>query len=393
MNAISGLLSTPPELLLALDKPIYTSEEPKIEQKQLIKGPGSDYYVSLKGKIVIRVKHGKSLQHNGIDVSFVNAIENEFDKSCNMILNSAGFSLDATNPMDQNNMPIVGGSVIPFEFYLPITYESYVGKKVKLIYFVECSIKRTLNTITTKELVPVFPEVFLRPLPPSRPIHLEVGIEDVLHLELSCKKNSFHLDDCIVGLLSFILVRIKIKTIELQILKKEAVGSFSTSNASDQSIASSYQVVDGPISKGDVVPIRCFLSALQLSPTFKEIEKRISIRYYLNLVLVDEENRRYFKQQEIDLFRQISGARGLSVEPSPSPLLLTSHAIDKSPLSDAKAPILLSESSAKDSSSSSSIQEPTIEDPKMTTVIPPPTLIDAPPKSMDPLYQSSDVWK
>ena len=33
------------------------------------------------------------------------------------------------------------------------------------------------------------------------------------------------------------------------------------------------------------------------------MNKKFSTRYYLNLVLVDEENRRYFKQQEITIYR------------------------------------------------------------------------------------------
>jgi len=33
------------------------------------------------------------------------------------------------------------------------------------------------------------------------------------------------------------------------------------------------------------------------------VNKKFSTRYYLNLVLIDEENRRYFKQQEITVFR------------------------------------------------------------------------------------------
>jgi vacuolar protein sorting-associated protein 26 len=33
------------------------------------------------------------------------------------------------------------------------------------------------------------------------------------------------------------------------------------------------------------------------------VNKKFSTRYYLNLVLVDEENRRYFKQQEITIYR------------------------------------------------------------------------------------------
>lgn len=37
-----------------------------------------------------------------------------------------------------------------------------------------------------------------------------------------------------------------------------------------------------------------------------DVNKKYSTRYYLNLVLIDEENRRYFKQQEITLFRRKS---------------------------------------------------------------------------------------
>ena len=65
--------------------------------------------------------------------------------------------------------------------------------------------------------------------------------------------------------------------------------------------------MDGAPIRGETIPIRLFLAGLPLTPTFRDINKRFSVRYYLNLVLVDEENRRYFKQQEITLFR-IQGA-------------------------------------------------------------------------------------
>jgi hypothetical protein len=39
------------------------------------------------------------------------------------------------------------------------------------------------------------------------------------------------------------------------------------------------------------------LPRYDLTPTMREINKKFSVRYYLNLVLVDEEDRRYFKQQ------------------------------------------------------------------------------------------------
>ena len=51
--------------------------------------------------------------------------------------------------------------------------------------------------------------------------------------------------------------------------------------------------------RGESIPIRLFLSGYELTPSMKDINKKFSVRYFLNLVLVDEEERRYFKQQVI----------------------------------------------------------------------------------------------
>jgi hypothetical protein len=50
---------------------------------------------------------------------------------------------------------------------------------------------------------------------------------------------------------------------------------------------------------GETIPIRLFLSGFELTPTYRDVNMKFSTRYYLNLVLIDEENRRYFKQQEV----------------------------------------------------------------------------------------------
>lgn len=46
---------------------------------------------------------------------------------------------------------------------------------------------------------------------------------------------------------------------------------------------------------GETIPIRLFLGGFDLTPTFRDVNKKFSVRYYLNLVLIDSENRRYFK--------------------------------------------------------------------------------------------------
>ena len=56
---------------------------------------------------------------------------------------------------------------------------------------------------------------------------------------------------------------------------------------------------------GESIPIRLFLSGYELTPSMRDVNKKFSVRYYLNLVLVDEEDRRYFKQQVCILWQFI----------------------------------------------------------------------------------------
>jgi len=59
----------------------------------------------------------------------------------------------------------------------------------------------------------------------NKPIKMEVGIEECLHIEFEFNQSKFHLKDCILGKVYFNLVRIKIKHMELSIIRKEIVGS------------------------------------------------------------------------------------------------------------------------------------------------------------------------
>lgn len=51
------------------------------------------------------------------------------------------------------------------------------------------------------------------------------------------------------------------------------------------------------------IPIRFFIAPYELTPTFINVNNRFSTQYFINLVLLDVEERRYFKQHEIQLVR------------------------------------------------------------------------------------------
>ena len=61
--------------------------------------------------------------------------------------------------------------------------------------------------------------------------------------------------------------------------------------------------MDGAPVKGETIPVRLYLAQADMTPTYPNVNNRFSVKYYLNLVLVDEEDRRYFKQQEVNLWR------------------------------------------------------------------------------------------
>jgi vacuolar protein sorting-associated protein 26 len=113
--------------------------------------------------------------------------------------------------------------------------------------------------------------------------------------------------DVILGKIYFLLVRIKIKMMELAVIRREIAGSGSNMYTESENVVK-YELMDGAPVKGECVPIRMFLSHLDLTPTYRGVNQIFSVRYYLNLVLIDEEDRRYFKQQEITFWRKAPDA-------------------------------------------------------------------------------------
>ncbi|KAL7747684.1 Vacuolar protein sorting-associated protein 26 [Sorochytrium milnesiophthora] len=250
---------------------------------------------TVSGTISLRAREGKRVEHNGIRVQFIGKIDLPMERGSNTDFLSLGQELASPGEFR-------GLQTFNFEFKnVEKQYESYLGMNVKLRYFIRVTIHRRLaDVVRERDLW-----VYSYRLPPEQnhPIKMEVGIEDCLHIEFEYSKARYHLRDVIVGKIYFVLVRIKIKYMELSIIRRETCGSVPT-QINDSETVTKFEIMDGAPVKGEIIPIRLFLSGFELTPTFRDVNKKFSVRYYLNLVLVDEENRRYFKQQEITVFRR-----------------------------------------------------------------------------------------
>ena len=91
---------------------------------------------------------------------------------------------------------------------------------------------------------------------------------------------------------------------EVAIIKRESTGAGANTYNENETVAK-FEIMDGAPVRGESIPIRLFLNGFDtLTPTFRNVNNKFSVKYFLNLVLIDEEDRRYFKQQEITLYRK-----------------------------------------------------------------------------------------
>ncbi|KAJ8298564.1 hypothetical protein KUTeg_022624 [Tegillarca granosa] len=302
---------------------------------------------TVSGKVNVTLKkQGSKLEHQGIKIEFIGQIELYYDRGNHHEFTSLVKELARPGDLTQNTN-------YSFEFLqVEKPYESYTGANVRLRYFLRVTIVKRLSDVVREQDIIVhtlsqYPEM-------NNSIKMEVGIEDCLHIEFEYNKSKYHLKDVIVGKIYFLLVRIKIrymelaivrrettgagvicmiityvqyhlkdvivgkiyfllvrikiKHMEIQIIKRESTGTGPNTFNENETIAK-YEIMDGAPVRGESIPIRLFLSGYELTPTMRDINKKFSVRYYLNLVLVDEEERRYFKQQEITIFRRAEKLR------------------------------------------------------------------------------------
>ena len=253
---------------------------------------------TIAGHVHIAPVPGKKVEHRGVRIELIGQIELYYDRGATLDFLTLTRDLELPGEL---NAP----KSIPFEFKtVDAQYESYHGINVRLRYLLRVTVSRSYASNVVHEFkywvrnpLPLAPEI-------NSSIRMEVGIEDCLHIEFEYAKAKYSLRDVVVGKIYFLLVRIKIKHMELEIRRRESTESGTSTHSESETIAK-YEVMDGAPVRGESIPVRLFLSPYDLTPTYNKVNNKFSVKYFLNLVLIDEWDRRYFKQQEITLYRAI----------------------------------------------------------------------------------------
>lgn len=250
----------------------------------------------VSGRIIINLKSAKKFEHNGIRVELVGCIENLVDKK--------NISKFITLIRDLEPAGIITSEIttLPFKFTnVEKQYESYVGTSVQIRYYVSAIIDTKARTHNQEAEFGVI-NPMIEEITGTEKIKMEVGIDEWLHLVFLVEKNKFHLKDCIEGSVRFKKASIKLTTMELQLLKKETI--LGQNPKTESEVISRFEIMDGAPTKNETIPFKWFIKAYNLTPTFPNINNKLQVQYFISIVLIDADEKKYFKQHEIILVRQ-----------------------------------------------------------------------------------------
>jgi len=169
---------------------------------------------------LLRFRKEKKIEHIGIKIEMIGLIEYVYDRGNPYEFISLVRELEAPGELLESKK-------YPFEFSnVENQYDTYSGSNVKLRYFLRVKVTRNYasNIVHTQDFaiqnLGGEPEI-------NNSIKMEVGIEDCLHIEFEYNKSKYHLQDVVIGKIYFLLVRIKIKHMEVVIIKKRIYWSWT----------------------------------------------------------------------------------------------------------------------------------------------------------------------
>ena len=249
---------------------------------------------NVSGKVIINCSQSKNFEHKGIKLELLGCIENITDSKDILKFISLTSELESIGILNNDV------NTYPFKFTnVQKQYESFRGESRNIKYYLRLTIETKFRSLVyEQEFLVRNPEPISVLSENNQPIKLEVGIEDWLHLVFDLDSRNFGLKDIALGRVTFKKVSIRLKSMEVQIIRKEVANV-----APIQKVLTRFEIMDGGPIKNETIPIRFFLKPYDLTPTLTNINNRFSIQYFINIVLTDVEDRKYFKQHEIFFHR------------------------------------------------------------------------------------------
>ncbi|KPI87357.1 vacuolar protein sorting-associated protein-like protein [Leptomonas seymouri] len=266
----------------------------------------------VKGRVEL-TPNGSSYAHRGVTVELIGVatVFREVEEKAVFLQQVRHFEPDT----------VMQPTSFEFTFSAAKEHESYRGIYAKVAYYVKATVKQRFKDVGIAEEVWVHRvDDALSETQPDASAHMnyfretcfgpesiamDVGVGNILHIEFRYDKKMFHMSERVLGKITFKVADMEIAYGEVGLVRKEVLHPGKEEELIEQETLQKFEVMDGTPIVGEVVPIRLYLKSVpRLTPTYRNVEGFFGVHYFLNLVLVSHEGKRYFKQQEIQLYRR-----------------------------------------------------------------------------------------
>ena len=177
---------------------------------------------------------------------------------------------------------------------------SYFGQTVNTTYAVQLVVIHRFIDFKVEER---FIYVDFKPRPAEVvPIHKEIGIENILHIEFVFPSREIDCREPLVGAVYFIKVNLRIVAMSLTLFCEESYLKDGIFNM-DKKELKKIEIMDGSPCRGDHIPIRFFIASADIWPFDGKDTANFNVEHYIKATLVDENGKKYYKKLNINFAR------------------------------------------------------------------------------------------
>jgi vacuolar protein sorting-associated protein 26 len=176
---------------------------------------------------------------------------------------------------------------------------SYYGQYVDAVYGIEVKVIRRLKDFLQSSSFIVF---FFETTTKEQPIHNEIGMTGVLHIEFIFSHGSYDCQDVVIGAAYMLLV--KLRVVHMQISLYCVENYQRGAQVVKRNIIKSIEIMDGAPVRGESIPIRFFLGDCNIWPWSDFPGSALKIEWYLRAQLIDENGKKYYKRLRVLIVRK-----------------------------------------------------------------------------------------
>ena len=319
MNYLKSFYTSSPSISIKLDKNNHNYFQYISKDNIIYSLPTYFDNDKISGEIELNLNNNKSIILDSLTIYLIGILQNQNSKISDIIFQENLQILGHENPQN------IISKITKYNFsFKPKNkpYETYMGNSTQIKYFINAianinmddnfsKIEKKIEICCLKPASKKVCDDYYLNKDLNKSLNVNIGIENVIHVNIKLLKTKYCLDDVIVGKMKIVKSELQLTGIFLEIKREEKINVGNTNLANCEDLAR-YELVEGYPESGDEIHFRYYLNGVKnLTPSYKnennnddrDKENKLEVRYFLAFEFNDNKGYQFFKNIEITIYR------------------------------------------------------------------------------------------